>query len=377
MSLNRLLLALLVVIALPAGTALSAPSRELAAALKSVRAVGPEGQGNAAASAAWPKVAGADIKSLPSVLGAMDGANDYALNWLRTAVDAISSRALEDGERLPLADLNKFLADTRHHPRARRLAYELIARVDTTASQRLLPTFLNDPSNELRRDAVQQVIEQATKALDAPRKDEAIASFRKALAQARDPDQIDAVAKKLRELGQTVDLQQTFGWVTKWKLIGPFDNTGGKGFDIVYPPEQVIDLKAEYDGKTNKVRWVDTVSTNDYGLIDFNKPLGQLKGVAGYATTEFFSDKARPVEIRLGCKNGWKVWLNGKFLFGRDEYHRNMEIDQYRLASQLRPGRNVILVKCCQNEQIEDWTVEWEFQMRLTDAQGTPIFSSQ
>jgi len=39
----------------------------------------------------------------------------------------------------------------------------------------------------------------------------------------------------------------------------------------------------------------------------------------------------------------------------------------------LKPGRNALLVKLCQNEQVEDWTVEWEFQLRITDSLGTPI----
>jgi hypothetical protein len=111
--------------------------------------------------------------------------------------------------------------------------------------------------------------------------------------------------------------------------------------------------------------------------VDLNKPIGALKEVTGYAYTEFHADKARPVELRLGCKNGWKVWLNGKLLFGRDEYHRNMEIDQYRLAGELKPGKNTILVKLTQNEQTEKWTVEWEFQLRITDALGTPIASAK
>ena len=70
-------------------------------------------------------------------------------------------------------------------------------------------------------------------------------------------------------------------------------------------------------------------------------------------------------------------WLNGQLLFGRDEYHRGMEIDQYRLAANLLPGKNVILIKCTQNEQKEDWTKEWEFQVRITDAEGTPLASNK
>jgi hypothetical protein len=34
-------------------------------------------------------------------------------------------------------------------------------------------------------------------------------------------------------------------------------------------------------------------------------------------------------------------------------------------------------VKCTQNAQTEDWTKEWEFQLRVTDAQGTPIRSTR
>ena len=46
------------------------------------------------------------------------------------------------------------------------------------------------------------------------------------------------------------------------------------------------------------------------------------------------------------------------------------------MPAQLEPGRNRILVKVCQNEQTEDWTVEWEFQLRVTDSLGTPVLSA-
>jgi hypothetical protein len=101
-----------------------------------------------------------------------------------------------------------------------------------------------------------------------------------------------------------------------------------------------------------------------------------LKEVTGYAYSEFVAAKARPAELRLGCKNAWKVWLNGKLLFGRDEYHRGQRIDQYKMPVQLKEGKNTILVKLCQNEQKEKWTVEWEFQLRVCDPTGTAILST-
>ena len=103
-------------------------------------------------------------------------------------------------------------------------------------------------------------------------------------------------------------------------------------------------------------------------MVDLNQPLGKLKQTVAYAWTDFHSEAAQQVEFRLGCKNAWKVWLNGELLFGRDEYHRGMRLDQYRMKATLQPGANQILVKACQNEQTESWTVEWQFQLRVCDA---------
>lgn len=355
----------------------AASSAEVAALLRTIQSVQSEGRGNADASRAWQQLAAVEVRYLPTVLTAMDGANGYALNWLRAAADAIVDRGRRAGQSLPIAALERFLADTTHHPRARRFAYELIARADASAGRKLLPTFLNDPSNELRRDAVQQLIDQASASLRAGQTNGALTVFQTALTHARDVDQVEALAKTLRSLGQPVDLQKTFGWLTRWKLIGPFDNKGGAGFEKVFPPEQAVNLNAEIEGLAGKVRWQGYETKHEYGLVDFNEPFTRLKGVTGYAYTEFHSDSVRLIELRLGCKDGWKLWFNGKFIFGRDEYHRGAEIDQYRMPVELKPGKNTLLVKCCQNEQIEDWTVEWEFQLRITDSQGTPIVSSK
>lgn len=341
-----------------------------------IRAVGAEGKGNAEAASAWKELSTASGRSLPAILQSMKGANDYALNWLRSAVETIAQREISGHRPLPVEALRFFLADTQQHPQARRLAYELLVQANPETARALLPGFVNDPSNELRRDAVQQLMNAAVAKSKSGDRSAAATELKDALRHARDPDQIEDIAKSLTELKEKVDLQKTFGWLTHWKIAGPFDNTGGAGFQKAFPPEQSLDLTAEYDGKSGKVRWQDYETKSDYGIVNFNQPLTDLKEVTGYATTEFWSDQPRTAEIRLGCKNGWKVWLNGELLFGRDEYHRGMEIDQYRLTAALRSGKNVLLIKCCQNEQKEDWTKEWEFQVRLTDAQGTPLVST-
>tara|TARA_R110000850_G_scaffold30303_5_gene83554 strand:- start:677 stop:1225 length:549 start_codon:yes stop_codon:yes gene_type:complete len=162
-----------------------------------------------------------------------------------------------------------------------------------------------------------------------------------------------------------------------WHLIAPFDNTGREGFDTVYSPEEAIQLNASYPGKDGKqVSW-ETYSTSDeYGMVDFNPSYSPLKEVVGYAYTEFNSAAEQNVQLRLGCKNAWKIWLNGELLFGRDEYHRGIRIDQYQLPALLKEGKNTLLVKACQDAQTQDWTVEWQFQLRVCDSSGTAILST-
>ena len=112
-------------------------------------------------------------------------------------------------------------------------------------------------------------------------------------------------------------------------------------------------------------------------MVDMNQRYGSLKEATAYAAADFVCPEARAAELRLGGKNSWKVWLNGKLLFGRDEYHTSAEIDQYVMPAQLQAGHNTILVKVCQNEEVEEWTTQWEFQLRVTDSLGVPIVSAK
>lgn len=341
--------------------------------IAAIKAVGKEGAGNEAAAEAWAALAKDESVSLVALLEGMDGANELASNWLRAAVDVAADRAEKAGKALPEAELNAFLADQSHGPRARELAFELLERADAEAAAKLVPGFLLDPANGLRRRAVRSLIDQAGEAREKTPED-AAALYQKALDGARDADQIKLIADALRDLKKPVDLPRHFGFIMDWQVVAPFDNKDRGGFDIAFPPEKGVDLNASYEGKDgDAIKWQPLVSEDDYGMLDFNKPYGLLKEVVGYAYTEFDSEEERPAEIRLGCKNAWKVWVNGELLFGRDEYHRGARIDQYKLPFQLKKGKNTILVKLCQNEQKEEWTVQWQFQLRVCDEVGTAI----
>ncbi len=350
---------------LPAATG----DTDLSAELASIKQVGTKGAGHHAAQAAWQKLADADASQLPAILVALDDASPLAANWLRAAAEAIVARQLASGGSLPTGALEKFLVDRGHSPRSRRLAYEWLVRVDPGTADRLLPGMLDDPSLELRRDAVARLLARAeTKLASDP--DGAKSILQDAVNNARDLDQIRAAIAKLKDLGVNVDLSRQLGFITHWKVIGPFDSSGGRGFAAVYPPEKAVDLTAMYEGKAGPIRWQDADATDELGHVDLNQALGTYKGAAAYAYAEIQSDAPRPVELRLGSVNANKIWLNGKLLADAEVYHALTDLDQYVGRGQLARGTNRVLVKICQNEQTEDWAADWKFQIRACDSTG-------
>lgn len=335
--------------------------------LAPILAVGGEGAGNTAAAVAWEKLSAGGAEDALAALGAMDSAGPLASNYLRSGAEAAVSSAQGSGDGKLVAMLGEFLLDHGHGPRGRSLAYELLRKVSEEAATDLLPGLLHDPVPGLRIGAVAQLLDRADAAREGEDEERAALLYRQALGAAREVDQIKAAAVALEELGREVDLPRHFGFLMHWEVTAPFDNVGRAGFGVAYPPE---------DGGDPPAGWQEIATSDAFGMVDFNKPFGMLKEVVGYARTTFHAPTAGPAEIRLGCKNAWKIWLNGELLFARDEYHRGIKIDQYSLPVQLLAGENQILVKCCQNEQKEQWTVEWQFQMRVCDATGTAILST-
>ncbi len=341
--------------------------------IQTIKAVGPEGARHSAAIAAVKELSKASAESLPILLTSFEGANPLAVNWLRSVVDTIADRTLKSTGKLPAGSLEAFVKDTARSPEARRLAYEWLIKVDNTAADRLIPGMINDASPEFRRDAVARLITEATKLHGEGNKEAESKILRQALNGAIDDDQVKAIVKPLKELGETVNLQKHFGFLTEWNLIGPFDNVGLKGFNIAYPPEMERNFKAKYAGKSGEVEWKSYTTEDEYGTLDIAKKTEPFKGAVMYAATTFVADKAREIEVRIGTPNAWKLWVNGVQIFARDEYHRGTFLDQYKVSAKLKPGPNEILLKICQNEQTEEWAQAWTFQLRVCDHSGVAV----
>ena len=340
-----------------------------------IKAVSKEGAGNEEAAAAWRDLVGIGVDGLLPALAGLDDASPTAANWLRSAVNAVAEKEKAAGKKFPADELEAFVKDLKHAPAGRRLAYEVLAEIDPKAPGRLLPGMLNDPSNELRRDAIATALAKAEK-LDG---DAAKTEYTRLFASVRDEDQAKAIAQKLDKLGAKPDLKTHFGLVTDWMLAGPFDSPKGAGFDKPFEPESKVDLKAKFKGKGDaEVSWkphtveIDPkeVDVGKVGQVDLNKALAKHKDAVVYAYAVVETDKELPVEIRFGSITAVKVFLNGKPVFAREEYHHGQRFDQYVAPVTLKPGTNELLVKNVQNDQKESWAQVWQFQLRITDATG-------
>ena len=358
-----------------------AVAQDVNSLLVRIKAVGKEGVGNVEAAKAWKELVAKGPAVIPDVLTGMDDASPVAVNWLRGAVEAIQDKAIAKGQPIPKDKIEAFLKDTSHAGRSRRLAYECLVRLDPSTPAKLLPKMLDDPGAELRRDAVAARLDYAkTAKFDSQTARQKF--YQDLLAKARDRDQIDAICKVLKTDHQVeIDLVKHLGFVTRWQLVGPFDNVKGVGFHNVYPPEKGVDVTTTYVGKGNDiVRWkehsVDNKPVTDFNRlaqVDLTEAVGKLKGAVVFAYAAVASDTERPVELRASSNNAVRIFLNGKEVYFREEYHHGAEMDQHVGKGVLKTGRNEILVKVCQNEQTESWAQRWDFQLRVCDALGAAV----
>jgi hypothetical protein len=360
------LAALGVLLALPAARGADDDTLRALAALKGVT---KEGKGNEDAAPAWKAVVSKGAAALLPALDAFTDDNGAAANWLRTAVDAIAENERAAGRKLPADRLEAFVKDTKRAALARRAAYELLVAQDAEAKVRLLPGCLNDQSPDLRRDAIAYRLDLIEKKAGPTAK----ADLEHLFAFTRDKDQVELLAKKIADQGGKVSVSEQFGFVTLTSLVGPFDSTGGKGFGVAYPPEMAAGTDGTFKGKRDvEVKWL-AATANKTGTFDLNALLTKHKDAIAYARAVVVAGAETSAEVRVTCPTAVRIFLNGKELFSREEYHHGTPFDAHVGKGTLRKGENVILVKVAQNNQTESWAQSWQFQLRVCDATGGPL----
>ncbi|MBI3839844.1 MAG: hypothetical protein HY288_18125 [Planctomycetia bacterium] len=373
---RRCLLAILV-----ASTTLSsswsacAHADEIDRQLAVIAQTGPQGAGSAAARAACDELSSHRTDLVPRMLMAMETTNPVAANWYRTAFETIVERELAKANpQFPLEDLRAFVHDPKRAGRVRRLALALCDRVDKDYSKQFIPRMLDDP--EFRSDAVEAALAAGQQALENGDSETAQTEFHQAFDHAREGTQTTRAASKLAGLGHKVDIAVHLGLVIDWWLVGPFDAPRFSGFARQFPPEQQVDLQAEYVGQEGRtIGWLRYRTADPLGELNLIQALGPAKEAVAYAYTYVESPREQAAQLRCGADDNCTVWLNGQKVFGRDQWLNGTRFDRFITPVQLRRGQNRILVKICQGPQHKDPQVSnnWSLQLRFCDENGAGL----
>lgn len=140
----------------------------------------------------------------------------------------------------------------------------------------------------------------------------------------------------------------------RWMILGEFPSPDGKGHELVYPPEEAVDLQARYPGWYQLIGWRPRYSlSKDEHWLDlqaacmpvFQPGLRNDHSVA-YAYAEFVCEKRQEVDAVLRMCNDTKVWLNGKLLHEGRHQRAGGEVVHVEAPAIIRQGRNTVLVKC-------------------------------
>jgi hypothetical protein len=317
-----------------------------------------------AASKAIKQLGNASDVTLIQSLTAMKGATPLGRNWLSGLANSLYRKS----GKSQTAELTKFLEDASQDGEARYLVFQWLTTNNDVLRKKLLADMSKDTSPELRFLAIEEAMK-----VELERGDLTVL-----LKAARHPSQVVSLIEKLKAAGITIDQSRQLGFLPEWRLIGPFDNVGTANFDKVFEVETDWAkgaVKDEYQGKTEAVTWTQHTTAEPDGVVDLAQLYNKEKGCIIYAAAEFDSEKDQDAEVRLGCINGNKIWVNGKLVMSNEVYHTGAQIDQYAEPIHLKAGKNQILVKVCQNEQKEQWAQDYKFQLRICDSTGKAILT--
>lgn len=176
-----------------------------------------------------------------------------------------------------------------------------------------------------------------------------------------------------RDLGQRAESAarlRELGWITRWSVVGPFDNEGRNGFAQAYGPEAergaAMSTEREFDGTERPVRWRVMPDLSVLGAVPLDTVVRPSVNACAYAHTTIASPRAQPATLWVGATGAVAAWVNGAEVI-RDPLVRRASPDRTGAAVQLRAGANRVLLKVCTDDR------GLSFFARFTRPDGVPL----
>jgi transglutaminase-like putative cysteine protease/Flp pilus assembly protein TadD len=159
------------------------------------------------------------------------------------------------------------------------------------------------------------------------------------------------------------------GLVTRWLVVGPFDNENRKGFEVEYGPEadpgEPFDVGLAFSGDERSVSWREIDAVPVSGMVDFRNHLYPTTKVCGYAGTYLDVPSRRTLGLWAASAGTLRMWVDETLVI-EDDVYRSTGLDRHAVRVVLGKGTHRLLAKVC----VDDGP--WNLVARVTDAKGRP-----
>ncbi|MDY0059297.1 MAG: hypothetical protein RBU45_05765, partial [Myxococcota bacterium] len=262
--------------------------------------------------------------------------------------------------RAPLAPLPAApAAGGFHEGEVQRLLQRLEARRLLPEAYALLIRLWEERSRLADPDGLRPVLAAFAARHDLPPLLRSWASWYLAAAEQR-VGRFDEARRQLAALGFPPD----------WRVLGPFQNHGGSGFDEPYLPE----LEARggeppapsYAGVEGDIRWRTLPGLGALGRVDLAPLFARADEVLAYLEVGFALPAGGPIALRVGSADGVKVFVDGVEVH-RNPARREAAFDQEAIPLVLEAGWHRLLLKVAHE------TGGWTSYLRITRLDGGPV----
>jgi hypothetical protein len=144
-------------------------------------------------------------------------------------------------------------------------------------------------------------------------------------------------------------VRRRLGVIDRYHVIGPFYARGGPGLAYVFPPEEELDLEAEYATGQGVARWkVPDRAAEHFARIDGNGIVrlryAYPEGAVTYALAHVTVPEETEALAYVGEDDEAALWVNGRHV-QRNHGLRGTVQDQEMWPVTLAAGRNRVLLK--------------------------------
>lgn len=152
--------------------------------------------------------------------------------------------------------------------------------------------------------------------------------------------------------------------VTKWQIVGDFENISASGFDKNYGPLDHPEQNSIFKNKINaNVNWFDVYKLMPGKWVDLTYNFN-CNNTLVYAQSFCNSPLEQTVYVRIGTSGSLKLWVNDQLLFTEEE-ERNNNLDTYIVPVKLAKGNNRILLQIACSK-----ITQCNYMVRVTDKEG-------